>query len=233
MPICVCEPPADSVEDVYCCEALIPWSRGKFADARDGAVAALQLDPLHTPSWMLYSFSIYRRGEREEGMQLLETLADDPTVGGTARRTLRLNRHRHDRDQVHVSAGVDVTYGYGPFFSVDVPLHGAFGARLHAGRLYEIFREREAGDIGGAHLTWSQTSGTWRVQLSMGGEGVRGVGSHESWFLPQAGLRIDTRLSSGLGIGVDLGAVGGRYDSATAYAYNRWYLTFYTPGRRR
>lgn len=231
-PLCLCDEVAEA-DRIYCCEALVAWSDARYQDAWEGAARALAVDAMHAPAWLLYAYARYKHGYREESMGLLEGLARDPTVGARARRALRVNHHRHDRRQVHVSGGLELGAGAAPLAMLDVPLGDHWGVRVDVRNMawWAADLRGEGGALAG---TWSGDAGVWRVQLLVGAQGVvdRAL---EQRMRPGAlaGARLDVRLVQGFGIGVEAG--GGMLMSThgpETYPYTRAFATFYAPARK-
>ncbi|MEZ4317794.1 MAG: tetratricopeptide repeat protein [Myxococcota bacterium] len=228
---CLCDGPT-SADQIYCCEALVAWAEARYDIAWTAAEKALAVDPGHSPSWLLYAYARYKRGHRAEAMKILEGLASDPDVGVRARRALRVNHHRHDRGQVHVSAGLDGGIGASPLLMVDVPLSRHWGIR--ADTHYAQWRNNELqGPVGGLGLTWNAVAGVWRFQVQSSVTGI--VDSQPSRMRPGAnlGIRLDARLFQGFGVGSELGlGVSGTDWGTLPYPYGRVFLTVFAPARK-
>ncbi len=243
---CVCDgsaastPPVESQEmedaawQVYCCDGLLAWADERFGDAESAAVRAIDLDPDLTPAWLLYAYALYRQGRHDEAMSLLQGLARDPEVGAAARGSLRLNAHRRDRNQLHVSAGVGAGTDLTPFLLVDAPLHRAtdwlsLGARVTMRSIDWRAREIQ-GFAGGLGLTLNATTGTWRFQLHGGT-----VGLVDRYMVPglEGSLRVDVRPIQAIGVGGELGAGAVFPEAGVApHPVARVFVTVYAPGRR-
>jgi len=196
------------------------------------AQRVLELEPTHSPAWLLYAYARYKRGHRAEAMQILEGLASDPGVGSRARKALRLNHHRHDRDQVHVSFGLDGGLGAAPVVMVDLPLTRHWGVRSE-GRYISNWLNRDlSGLMGGLGLTWNTVAGVWRFQLHAT---VSGLPERGSLMRVGAvgGIRADVRLVQGFGVGAELGTgvIGTEFDPS-GYLYGRAFVTVFFPGAK-
>lgn len=233
MSSCLCDA-TDAVEQVYCCEALPAWGRARYREAGEAAARALALDAGYSPAWLLYAFARYKEGHRTEAMGLLEGLARDEIVGSRARRAIRVNHHRHDRDQLHVSGGFEIGAGAAPLVVVDLPIADGWGARVDVRRLgwYEAELRGWGGALAG---TWSATAGVWRVQLVAGIEGFVDTTSIER-LRPGAlaGTRVDARLVQSFGLGAEIGgATLLAAPGIESHPYARLFATLHAPARRR
>ncbi|MCB9674299.1 MAG: tetratricopeptide repeat protein [Alphaproteobacteria bacterium] len=228
---CLCDG-ADTADVIYCCEALVAWAEARYDAAWMAAERALSADPGHSPSWLLYAYARYKRGHRAEAMQILEGLASDPDVGKRARRALTLNHHRHDRNQVHVSMGIEGGLGAAPLLVVDVPLTRRIGVRMDA-RYASWFANDLFGPGGALGLTWNATAGVWRFQLAGSVNGFVDDQPSRMRAGASSGMRVDVRLFQGVGLGTEVGlGVQDGENGAWGYPYGRAFLTVFAPARR-
>ena len=93
--------------------ALDAWESGDWRETKRLVAYALEIDPLHRPSMLLYGYALLRQGYKQEGAILLSTLASFPAEDEYNQRIQRQARQlssrylaRMTRDTLSMSIGL-------------------------------------------------------------------------------------------------------------------------------
>lgn len=93
--------------------ALAAWESGDWRETKRLAAYALEIDPLHRPSMLLYGYALLRQGYKQEGAIYLSSLASFPAEDEYNQRIQRQARQlsgrylaRMTRDTPSISVGL-------------------------------------------------------------------------------------------------------------------------------
>lgn len=238
--------PADvdlpEAQQVYLCEALPAFERGRFVKARLECERALVLDPTLSEAAYIRALSLLRTLETSAGVEALEALAEDPIVGEAARERLARREVRRHRDSVWLGVGGDPMGG---LVQVWFPLPGPLGLSLEralsdqAGLFmfdwYDDALDEDALNSVrispmGARVHLGFTRGFGSLDLSLGPSFSRAHIRNMAWEAEDDTLRhdwvwgfrsslgVDYRVHRYAGVRAELGAVGLGNHSGQAWA---------------